>query len=110
MTLHPEVQRKAQAEIDRVIGNDRFPTLDDQPSLPYLDALMKEVFRWNPVEPLGKLTVSENYGTPFPFVLKTLTERVIPGIPHVPTEDDVYEGYFIPKGISVMANIWWVFL
>ena len=57
MTLHPEVQRKAQAEIDRVIGNDRFPTLDDQPSLPYLDALVKEVFRRNPAAPLGKPTV-----------------------------------------------------
>lgn len=59
MTLHPEAQRKAQAEIDRVIGNDRFPTLDDQPSLPYLDALMKEVFRWNPVAPLGKPIASK---------------------------------------------------
>ena len=56
MTLHPEAQQKAQAEIDRVIGNDRLPTLDDQSSLPYLDALMKEVLRWNPVAPLGKPT------------------------------------------------------
>lgn len=56
MTLHPGVQHKAQAGIDRDIGNDRFPTLEDQSSLPYLDALMKEVFRWNPVGPSGKST------------------------------------------------------
>ena len=54
MMMHPEVQRKAQAEIDRVIGSDRLPTLADQPSLPYIEALTKEVFRWNPVTPLGK--------------------------------------------------------
>jgi len=40
MMMHPEVQRKAQAEIDRVIESDRLPTLADQPNLPYLDALM----------------------------------------------------------------------
>ena len=55
--MHPEVQRKAQAEIDRVVGNDRFPTLADQPDLPYTDALVKEVFRWNPVAPLGKFVI-----------------------------------------------------
>ena len=60
MMTHPEVQRKAQAEIDRVIGNDRFPTLADQPDLPYIDALAKEVLRWNPVTPLGKLPFSES--------------------------------------------------
>jgi cytochrome P450 len=54
--LYPETRRKAQAEIDRVIGNDRLPTLADQPNLPYTDALVKEVFRWNPVAPLGKST------------------------------------------------------
>jgi len=54
---HPETQRKAQAEIDRVIGNDRFPTLANMPNLPYTEALVKEVFRWNPVTPLGKSAV-----------------------------------------------------
>ena len=54
MIIYPEVQCKAQAEIDRVIGNDRFPTLADQPDLPYIDALVKEVLRWAPVGPLGK--------------------------------------------------------
>ena len=57
MMMHPEAQRKAQAEIDKVVGSDRLPTLADQPSLPYVDALVKEVFRWNPVAPLGESTV-----------------------------------------------------
>lgn len=35
MTLHPEVQRKAQAEIDAVIGNDRLPNFEDREDLPY---------------------------------------------------------------------------
>lgn len=56
MVLYPEAQHEAQAEIDRVIGGDRFPTLADQPNLPYIDALVKEVLRWHPVVPLGKLS------------------------------------------------------
>lgn len=53
MTIYPDVQRRAQAEIDAVIGNDRLPTSSDRESLPYVDALVKEVFRWNPVAPTG---------------------------------------------------------
>ena len=65
MMIHPEFQRKAQEEIDRVIGNDRFPTLADQADLPYVDAIVKEVFRWKPVGPLGKYTVLRGYETHF---------------------------------------------
>ena len=54
MMIHPEIQRKAQAEIDRVIGNDRFPTLADRANLPYVDAVAKEVLRWRPAAPFGK--------------------------------------------------------
>ena len=54
MMLYPEVQRKAQAEIDRVIGNDRLPTLADRANLPYVDAVAKEVLRWRPAAPFGK--------------------------------------------------------
>lgn len=53
MVLFPEAQRKAQAEIDTVIGSDRLPTPDDRKDLPYVEALVKEVFRFNPVAPLG---------------------------------------------------------
>ena len=55
MTLYPEVQRKAQEEIDRVIGSDRLPTFADRENLPYLEALVSEVHRWTPVTPLGTL-------------------------------------------------------
>ena len=54
MVMHPEVQRKAQAEIDRVVGNDRFPTIADHANLPYVNAVAKEVLRWGPIVPLGK--------------------------------------------------------
>ena len=53
MTMYPDAQRRAQAEIDAVVGNERLPTMFDRESLPYIDALVKEVFRWNPVAPLG---------------------------------------------------------
>lgn len=45
MLLYPGVQRAAQEEIDRVIGNDRLPEYDDKPSLPYITAIVKETLR-----------------------------------------------------------------
>ncbi|OSX59347.1 hypothetical protein POSPLADRAFT_1150256 [Postia placenta MAD-698-R-SB12] len=80
MTCYPEAQRKAQAEIDAVIGNDRLPTLADRDKLPYVTALCWEVLRWQPVVPLG--------------------------FPHCPVKDDIHAGYLIPKGTLVSPNIW----
>lgn len=80
MTVYPEVQRKAQDEIDRVLGAGRLPKVADRASLPYIDAVVKEVLRWHPVAPMG--------------------------IPHMSAGDDIYEGYFIPKGSLIMPNIW----
>ena len=53
MTLFPEAQKKAQAEIDAVIGTDRLPTFTDFDSLPFVEAVIKETFRWHAVIPLG---------------------------------------------------------
>ncbi|KAH9849077.1 cytochrome P450 [Lenzites betulinus] len=80
MTLHPEVQNKAQAEIDAVVGTDRLPTAADREELPYVEAIYLEVLRWNNVTPSGAA--------------------------HRSTEDDFHEGYFIPKGTHVIANLW----
>lgn len=55
MTLFPEAQEKAQAEIDVIIGPDRLPTLSDRQSLPYMEAVAKELHRWYVVSNLGKL-------------------------------------------------------
>lgn len=80
MALNPLVQKKAQEELDRVIGTDRLPSFSDREDLPYINALLKEVLRWHPVAPMG--------------------------LPHVVTEDDIYEGHFIPKGAMLMPNIY----
>ena len=80
MMLYPEVQRKAQEEIDRVIGDDDLPDFDDRQRLPYVDAVMKEVLRWHPIVPMAQ--------------------------PHSSVKDDIYEGYFIPKGSLFIPNIW----
>jgi len=55
MTLYPDVQRRAQAEIDEVVGNHRLPTLADKEHLPYVCAVVKEVLRFAPVARLGEL-------------------------------------------------------
>lgn len=78
MVLHPEVQRKAQDLLDRVVGGGRLPTFEDRPSLRYLDYIVQETYRWSPLAPLG--------------------------IPHKSLQDDVYNGMFIPKGTIVFAN------
>jgi cytochrome P450 len=54
MVLHPEVQEKARAEIDAVVGQDRLPSFADRPFLPYLEAVLKECVRWHTVAPSGK--------------------------------------------------------
>lgn len=80
MAIHPELQAKAQEEIDTVIGTHRLPTLSDRKEMPFCDRLVKEVLRWGVVGPLG--------------------------VPHVSNKDDEYNGYFIPKGTIIVANIW----
>ncbi|PFH48459.1 hypothetical protein AMATHDRAFT_5761 [Amanita thiersii Skay4041] len=80
MAMYPDVQKKAQMEIDAVVGHDRLPSLEDRDSLHYVNAIVKEITRWLPTAPLG--------------------------LPHQSTEDDVYDGYFIPKGTVIIGNIW----
>jgi hypothetical protein len=55
IVLFPEVQRRAQAELDIAIGRDRLPTFDDRPRLPYIDAMCKELKRWQMVTPTGTI-------------------------------------------------------
>jgi cytochrome P450 len=51
--MYPEVLKKAHEEVDRVVGTGRLPTLADRDNLPYIDAIVKEVLRWNVVVPTG---------------------------------------------------------
>lgn len=55
MAMFPEVQIRAQAELNSVIGQDRLPTFDDRGQLPYVEAVCKEVMRYHAVVPNGKL-------------------------------------------------------
>ena len=78
--LHfPEAMRKAQEEIDRVVGRERLPTFEDKNSLPYSRAMILEVLRWRTLEPVG--------------------------VSHASTADDVYNGWFIPKGTVIFPNL-----
>lgn len=95
-----EVQKKAQAEIDSVIGNERLPGLSDRPHLPYVMALVTEVLRWNSVAPTGTLSA------PFHSHLNSLVSL---GVPHTAMEDGIISGYLIPKGSIIITNLWCVF-
>ena len=76
MSLYPEVQKKAQEELDRVVGPDRLPEFGDSDDLVYIQGIILEAMRWMVVLPLG------------------VSHRVI--------ADDEYMGYFIPKGTTVI--------
>ena len=80
MIAQPDIQKRAQDELDTVVGRSRAPTSADAPNLPYIQAMVKESLRWRP---------------PIPF-----------DIPHATTEDDWYEGMFIPKGTLCLVNLW----
>ena len=80
MLLYPDVQKKAQKQLDEVAG-DHLPTMDDEAQLPYIRACMKETLRWMPTTILG-------------------------AVPHAVNQDDYYEGYLIPKGAGVINNVW----
>lgn len=57
MTLHPDVQKRAHEEIDRVVGPGRLPTFADRSSLPYIECILKESLRWYPANPIGECEV-----------------------------------------------------
>jgi cytochrome P450 family 619 len=79
MTKWPEVLKKAQAEMDQVVGDDRTPTWEDYAQLPYIAACVKEAHRWRPVTPLA--------------------------FPHSLAEDDWVDGMFLPKGSDIFINV-----
>ena len=54
---YPEVQRKAQEELDSVLGSSRLPNFSDLPKLPYISAIVKEVLRWHAIAPQGEVTI-----------------------------------------------------
>ena len=90
MVKNPRIWKRAQAEIDAMIGTDRLPEYEDRPSLPYVDAIVRETLRWKPVTPTG--TFPE---TPVLDVCSSIPE----GVPHAVISDDVYKGYHIPSGM-----------
>ncbi len=81
MVVFPGVLKKAQEEIDRVVGAERMPTMDDEPKMQYIRGCVKESMRWMPTNILG--------------------------VPHSVIKDDEYLGYKIPAGASIITNVWY---
>ena len=76
----PEIQAKVHEELDRVIGHDSLPTVDDRMRLPYTFACLAESMRYRTIGPLG--------------------------LPHRASEDTEIGGYLIPAGTQVLGNIY----
>jgi len=83
MLNYPECMKKAQEELDRVVGPTRLPDFTDEEALPYCRACIKEGQRWYTLAPTG--------------------------VPHAVLQDDVYEGMFIPKGTTIYSNLYAIF-
>jgi cytochrome P450 len=83
LVAFPNIQQKAHEEMDRVVGDQRTPDLDDIARLPYIQALVKETHRMRPVAPLA--------------------------VPHANREEEQYRGYVIPKGSTIFVNVWGMF-
>ncbi|KAG6808075.1 hypothetical protein H0H92_005459 [Tricholoma furcatifolium] len=101
MSLHPLVMQRAQEDIDRVTEGERLPTFDDWERLPYINAIILEVLRYNTVTPLGEfLSLLTGYNRrAYLFV----------GLPHGVAKDDIYNGMLIPEGAMICANVWLIF-
>uniref|UniRef100_A0A0W0F869 Putative cytochrome P450 n=1 Tax=Moniliophthora roreri TaxID=221103 RepID=A0A0W0F869_MONRR len=82
LIVFPDAQRKAQAEIDGVVGRERMPTLSDIKDLPYIQALIKEVHRFHPVSPI---------------------------VPHATLADEEYRGFVLPKGTTILVNTYGIY-
>jgi hypothetical protein len=110
MMLYPAVQATAQRELDRVVGQDRLPDINDRAQLPYIDALCKEVVRWHVAVPLGMYLLAR------PIVLTTLIFfcETQTAVPHHTREDYIYERsggmepLLIPKDSLIIPNLWYV--
>lgn len=96
MLSHPCALAKAQAEIDRVVGLDRLPDFSDEEQLPYFMACLKETMRLRPATPLGTYVWHPD----------SIDSEHPPALPHATIEDDYYNGYYIPKGSTVIGNVW----
>ena len=80
MALHPDVQVKVQEEIDRVIGRQNYPNMDDGNDMPYSMAVINEIYRYHSMSAFG--------------------------FTHATTCDTELDGYFIAEGTPVMFNFW----
>ena len=79
MTLHPEIFEMAQAEVDGIIGEDRRPLFEDRQDMPYVECVLKELYRWRPASTFA--------------------------VGHRLIQDDAYEGYYLPAGeVSCRRN------
>ncbi|XP_030626556.1 cytochrome P450 2J2 [Chanos chanos] len=80
MIKNPEIQEKVQAEIDRVIGQSRQPSMADKANMPYTNAVIHEIQRMGNIVPLNGLRMAE--------------------------KDTTLGGYFIPKGTALMTILY----
>jgi len=100
MALHQDIQKQAQEEIEMVVGSNRLPTFEDRDSMPFVNAIVKEVLRWQSVIPLGMFECL--------YKIDVNGNGWVIGLAHKTTEDDIYDGYFIPQNTLVLGCTWLV--
>ena len=119
MVTHPETAERAHEEIDRVIGNERLPDFNDRNSMPYVNCILKEIYR-SVLNHLFRAqylillqlesSVTLRYRRFSMVVMSDVHPILRVGIPHGALDDDVYRGMRIPRSATVIANIWYAVL
>ena len=107
MLLYPDIQARARRELETALGADHLPSFEDFGSVPYIDALIRELLRWRPVLHLSKfLKHPPSRGAKDIIDIPSIAKLWLADIPHKLQEDDNYKGYHLEKDSLVIVNIW----
>ena len=98
MTLHPEIQRRAQQEIDSVTGGERLPDFSDLKLMPFTEAVFQETMRWG-----CPVTLSTSILTR--IISLELTQHEMEGLPHFIDVEDKYKEFHIEAGTTVRNKL-----
>ena len=80
MMKYPDIQAKVREEIHNNVGTSRSLSINDKPNLPYTEAVCQEVLRFRIIAPIG--------------------------VPHMADTDIFINGHCIPKGTTIMSNLY----
>ncbi|KAF5356604.1 hypothetical protein D9758_008287 [Tetrapyrgos nigripes] len=102
MIQFPDIQKKAQEEIDTIVGQSRLPAFSDTKHLPYVTALIREIMRWRPGPPIGLPHASVKAS--IHYTASSILTLMVDDLRRY--QDDYYNNQLIPAGSICIPNVW----